>query len=60
MTVSKEVTVPGGSVFVNPASEQEEVGRYVTLPTVQEEGAIGGLRKEVEEILTRSASQSQQ
>ena len=63
MTVSKEVKVHGGSVYVNPSSDHEEVGRYVTMPTPQmeahEEG-IGGLREEVEEILTRSASQSQQ
>ena len=63
MVVSKVISVPGGSVFVNPSTEkeQEEVGRYVTVkngkPTAAAiEGGIGGLEKEVEEMLTKSGS----
>ena len=57
--VSKEIKVPGGSVFVNPSLEQEEVGRYVTLETSTKKEPkedIGGLGIEVDEILTRSCS----
>ena len=64
MTVSKEVTVPGGSVFTNPSSDHEEVGRYVTLPTLKEtaecEEGIGGLGIEVEAILTQSGSHNEE
>ena len=66
VVVSKVITVPGGSVFVNPSfssEKEEEVGRYVTVPTrgkptsaaVADEG-IGGLEKEVEELLIKSGS----
>lgn len=54
--MSKEVKVPGGSVFVNPSLELEEVGKYVAVPTkpaATNEG-IGGLQKEMDEILTMS------
>lgn len=52
----KEITVPGGSVFVNPSTEEQEVGRYVTIGKHTPEGGIGGLGIEVDEILTRSGS----
>ena len=56
ITSSKEITIPGGSVFVNP-SVGEEGARYVTIETTKEapKGSIGELGKEVDEILTRSS-----
>ena len=64
VVVSKVITVPGGSVVVNPTTtdDREEVGRYVAMPTNRIKPAatvndgIGGLEKEVEEILTKSGS----
>ena len=57
--VSKEVTIPAASVYVNPSLDQEEVGRYVPVPTHRKTAAsegIGELGKEVDEILTQSGS----
>jgi hypothetical protein len=62
VVTSKVITVPGGSVFINPSTSdhQEEVGRYVTAPThgkgAATEGSVGGLEREVEEILSKSGS----
>ena len=64
VVVSKVITVPGGSVVVNPTTtdDREEVGRYVAVPTngikpaATVNNGIGGLEKEVEEILTKSGS----
>ena len=66
VVTSKIISVPGGSVFVNPTTtdkDNEEVERYVTVATNGKppatgsmEGGIGGLEKEVEAILTKSGS----
>ena len=66
VVTSKIISVPGGSVFVNPTTtdkDNEEVERYVTVATNGKppatgsmEGGIGGLGKEVEAILTKSGS----
>jgi hypothetical protein len=68
VVTSKIISIPGGSVFVNPATtttdkDNEDVERYVTVPkngkqpaTGSMEGGIGGLEEEVEAILTKSGS----
>ena len=56
VVVSKEITVPGGSVFVNPSVEKEEVGKYVAKPTKPATTRVGGLQNEVDEILIKSGS----
>ena len=61
IVVSKEVKVPGGTVFINPSQSREEVGDYVTTEREgqERETSIGVLQMEssFKEIMIRNGSQ---
>lgn len=58
IVVSKEVKVPGGTVFINPSQSREEVGDYVAKGQ-ERETSIGVLQMEssFDEIMIRNGSQ---